>query len=67
MNNNDTENSMVLPGYDDLEEVDEDLAFEIQRQQAIDDAIEAGDHLRDQRKDDALMDVLEDIARTHHE
>ena len=67
MNHNDTENSMVLPPFKDEPERDEDLEFELRRQQEIDDAIEAGDHLLDQWKEDSLVNALEDIARTHHE
>lgn len=65
MNHNDTENHMVLDGYEDEPEVDEDLAYELRRQQEIDEAIEAGDHLLDQRKEDALINALLDIAGTN--
>lgn len=60
----DTENHMVLDGYIDEPEVDEDLCYELVRQEAIDEAIEAGDWLLDSRKEDSLVNALEDIALT---
>lgn len=59
----DTENHMVEPAFEDEPEVDEDLAYELARQEAIDSAIEAGDHLLDQWKEDSLVNALEDIGR----
>lgn len=54
MNPKDIDNYMVEPAFEDEPEVDEDLAFEIERQRVIDETIEAGDHLLDQRKEQAL-------------
>ena len=62
--NKDIDNHMVLPAFEDEPEVDEDLAFEIRRQQEIDDAIEAGDHMLDSWKEDSLVNALEDIGRS---
>lgn len=49
-------------GYNAVDE--EDRAYEEARQEAIDDAIEAGDHMLDQWKEDSLVNALEDIARS---
>ena len=65
MNPKDIDNNMVLDGYIDEPEVDEDLAYELARQEAIDSAIEAGDHLLDSRKEDSLVNALLDIAGTN--
>lgn len=64
MNHNDAENHMVLPAFEDEPERDEDLEFELRHKQEIDDAIEAGDHMLDQWKEDSLVNALEDIGRT---
>ena len=55
MNHNDTENSMVLPAFEDEPIEDDNDAYERRRQEQIDMAIEAGDHLLDQRKEQALI------------
>ena len=50
---------------DDIPGLDyDDDAFELARQEAIDSAIEAGDHLLDQRKEDSLVNALEGITRS---
>lgn len=64
MNHRDIDNHMVLDAFEDEPERDEDLDFELRRQQEIDEAIEAGDHMFDQWKEDSLVNALEDIALT---
>lgn len=51
------------PQFEDEPERDEDLEFELARQESIDSAIEAGDWLLDSRKEDSLVNVLKDIGR----